>query len=100
MEHQFNFEVPLELQFSVRKAALAAKELTWEQLYAALMNLYQQRLMEWYAVKSLLEDEDIEINFDVPTDLEMMKLASAFNGNTGCYDDDDEDDMRAMKAPF
>jgi len=90
MEDRSNFEVPLELQFSVRKAEMAAKEMTWEQLYAALMNLYQQRLMEWHAVQCLLQDEDIELNFDVPTDMEMMQLASSFQGDGLEFDDDDD----------
>lgn len=81
------FELPLELQFSMRKAELQAQEMTWEQLYAALLNLYHQRLMEWYAVKSLMADENIEIDFDIPTDLELAELAAAC-----IYDDEDEDD--------
>jgi hypothetical protein len=81
------FELPLELQFSMRKAELQAQEMTWEQLYAALLNLYHQRLMEWYAVKSLMADENIEIDFDIPTDLELAELAAAC-----IYDDEDDDD--------
>lgn len=80
------FELPLELQFSMRKAELQAQEMTWDQLYAALLNLYHQRLMEWYAVKSLMADEHIEIEFDLPTDLELAELAAA------CIFSDDEDD--------
>ena len=80
------FELPLELQFSMRKAELQAQEMTWEQLYAALLNLYHQRLMEWYAVKSLMADENIDIEFDLPTDVELAELAAA------CIFSDDEDD--------
>jgi hypothetical protein len=83
--HQF--ELPLELQFSMRKAELQAQEMTWEQLYAALLNLYHQRLMEWYAVKSLMADENVNIEFDIPTDLELAELAAAC-----LIDDDDGDD--------
>jgi hypothetical protein len=82
--HQF--ELPLELQFSMRKAELQAQEMTWDQLYSALLNLYHQRLMEWYAVKSLMADENVNIEFDIPTDLELAELAAA------CIYDDDEDD--------
>lgn len=81
------YELPLELQFSMRKAELAARELTWDELYYALLNLYHQRLMEWYAIKSLLEDENISIDFDIPTDLELEELAAACT-----YDDEDDDD--------
>jgi hypothetical protein len=81
------FELPLELQFSMRKAELQAQEMTWEQLYAALLNLYHQRLMEWYAVKSLMADENVNIEFDIPTDLELAELAAAC-----IYDDEDDDD--------
>ena len=74
----------------MRKAELQAQEMTWEQLYAALLNLYHQRLMEWYAVKSLMADENVNIEFDIPTDLELAELAAA------CImdDDDEEDDLQ------
>jgi hypothetical protein len=83
--HQF--ELPLELQFSMRKAELQAQEMTWDQLYSALLNLYHQRLMEWYAVKSLMADENVDIEFDIPTDLELAELAAAC-----IYEDEDDDD--------
>jgi hypothetical protein len=88
------FELPLELQFSMRKAELQAQELTWEELYAALLNLYHQRLMEWHAVKTLLNDEEIELDFDIPTELELLELA------TVCISDDDEDDDEDELQPF
>ncbi len=69
------FILPLELQFSMRKAEMNAQEMTWEQLYSALINLYYQRLMEWHAVKALIAQENIEIEFDIPTDLELQRLA-------------------------
>lgn len=87
------FELPLELQFSMRKAELQAQEMTWEQLYGALLNLYHQRLMEWYAVKSLMADEHIDLEFDIPTDLELAELAAA------CIYDDEDDDEEDLQ-PF
>lgn len=86
------FQLPLELQFSMRKAELAAQEMTWEELYAALLNLYHQRLMEWYAVKTLMADEEVDIDFDIPTDLELAELAAAcvFSGD----DEDEEEDYQ------
>lgn len=83
------FELPLELQFSMRRAELEAQEMTWDQLYAALLNLYHQRLMEWFAIKDILADENISIDFDIPTDLELVELAAAF-----AYDDEDDDDLQ------
>jgi hypothetical protein len=71
----------------MRRAELEAQEMTWEQLYAALLNLYHQRLMEWFAIKDILADENISIDFDIPTDLELVELAAAF-----VYDDEDDDD--------
>jgi len=88
------FELPLELQFSMRKAEMAAQEMTWDELYYALLNLYHQRLMEWHAVKEILIGENIELNFDVPTDLELAELAAACAG----YDDDDEEEEEGQ--PF
>jgi hypothetical protein len=81
------FELPLELQFAMRKAELEAQEMTWDQLYSALLNLYHQRLMEWHAVKDILENENIKLDFDVPTDLELSELAAAC-----VYDDEDDDE--------
>lgn len=89
MEHSAEpreFELPLELQFSMRKAELQAQEMTWEQLHASLLNLYYQRLMEWHAVKTLLADENIEIEIDLPTELELIEFAAT------CIPDDEDDD--------
>jgi hypothetical protein len=88
------FELPLELQFAVRKAELQAQEMTWDQLYAALLNLFHQRLMEWYAVKDILENENIKLNFDMPSDLELADLAAA------CVYDDEDDDDEEEAVPF
>lgn len=86
------FELPLELQFSMRKAELQAQEMTWEELYAALLNLYHQRLMEWHAVKEILENEDIKLDFDVPTDLELAELSAICM--TDDYSDDDDEELQ------
>ena len=89
------FELPLELQFSMRKAEIASDEMTWDQLQAALLNLYHQRLMEWQAVKEILSSENIELSFDIPTDLELEELAAAC-----VYDDEDDDDDEDECVPF
>jgi len=91
--HQF--ELPLELQFSMRKAELQAQEMTWDQLYSALLNLYHQRLMEWYAVKSLMADENVNIEWDYPTDLELAELAMAC-----VYEEDENEDEEDDLQPF
>ena len=80
------FELPLELQFSMAKAEIQAKELTWDQLYFALMNLYHRRLMENHALQTLLAEEHIKVEFDVPTELELVQLG-VFN-----FDDLDDDE--------
>ena len=85
-------ELPLQLQFAMRKAELEAQEMTWDQLYAALLNLYQRRLIEWAAIKDLLADENIEIEFDHPTQLELVELAMMCQA--GEDDDEDDDDDR------
>lgn len=89
---QNSFELPLELQFSMRKAEMQAQEMTWEQLYAALLNLYHQRLMEWHAIRALMADENIKIEFDTPTEIELIELATAL-----MLDEDEEDEGL---APF
>ena len=40
------FQLPLEHQFSMKKAEMRAKDMTWDQLYVALLSLFHQRLME------------------------------------------------------
>ena len=70
------FQLPLELQFSMRKAEMKASEMNWDQLYLALLSLYHQRLMEWHALKSLMAEENVDIDFDVPTDIELLDLVS------------------------
>lgn len=82
-----SFELPLELQFAMRKAEMQATEMTWDQLHVALLNLYHQRLMEWHAVRAIMADENIDIDFDLPTEVELMELAM----NT-LVDEDDEDE--------
>jgi len=94
MEHSVEpreFQLPLELQFSMRKAELTAREMTWDELYAALLNLYHQRLMEWHAVKAILADENIELDWDLPTELELCELAAACLLDEG---DDEEDEYQ------
>jgi hypothetical protein len=97
MEHPVEpreFELPLELQFSMRKAELQAQEMTWDQLYVALLNLYHQRLMEWHAIKDIMASESIEISWDYPTELELAELAAA------CVYDDEDDDDDSQLQPF
>jgi hypothetical protein len=81
-------ELPLQLQFAMRKAELEAQEMTWDDLYAALLNLYQRRLIEWAAIKDILADENIELEFDIPTQLELVELALMCESSQ----DEDEDD--------
>jgi hypothetical protein len=79
-----DFEFPLEFQFAMRKAEIQAQEMTWDQLYVTLLNLYQQRLMEWQ------RSED----FDIPTELELEHLTAV------CMQDDDDDDDDGELLPF
>lgn len=83
-------ELPLQLQFAMRKAELQAQEMTWDQLYNALLNLYQTRLIEWQAVRDILADENIELERDIPTQLELAELAIMCQ--SADEDDDDEDE--------
>jgi len=79
------FHLPLEMQFAMRKAEVHAKELDREELIVALLNLYHQRLMEWNAIKALMAEEHVDIEFDIPTDLELSELV-------GQMEFEDEDD--------
>lgn len=82
-------ELPLHLQLAMRKAELEAKELTWDQMYVALLNLYHQRLLEIQAIKDLMQAENIELEFDIPSDIELAQLALTMMAS---QDDEDEDD--------
>ena len=42
----------------------------------ALLSLFHQRLMEIYALKSMMAEENVDIDFDVPTDVELLDLAT------------------------
>jgi len=89
-----DFEFPLEFQFAMRRAELQAQEMTWDELYVALLNLYQQRHMEWQAVKAILAEENIELDFGIPSDLELQNLAAA------CAEYEDDDDDEDKLQPF
>jgi hypothetical protein len=86
------FQLPLEFQFAMRKAELQADEMCWEQLHAALLNLYHQRLMEWQAVREILAGENIELTFEVPTNLELAELAAACMFASDDEDEEDDED--------
>ena len=80
-------ELPLEFKFAMRKAELRASEMTWEQLHQALLNLYQQRLIEITAIKDIMEEEGVNIEFDIPTELELEELAFM------CDDEEDDEEI-------
>lgn len=83
------FHLPLEMQFAMRKAEVHAQSLDREELICALLNLYHQRLMEWNALKALMAEEQVDIQFDIPTDLELSELTSYISQDE--LDEDDED---------
>jgi hypothetical protein len=64
----------------------------WEQLHAALLNLYHQRLMEWQAVREILAGENIDLTFEVPTNLELAELAAACMFASDDEDDEEDED--------
>lgn len=86
-------ELPLEFKFAMRKAELKAADMTWEQLYATLLNLYHQRLVEITAVKDIMASEGVNIEFDIPTELELEELTNMAQDNEK---DDEEDDPQLI----
>jgi len=94
------FDLPLELQFCIRKAELTAQDMTWDQLYYALLNLYHQRLMEWEAIKEIMASENIAVEFDFPTNIELETLAEETYEYEDDDDDDDDDENDKEYAPF
>jgi len=86
------YEMPLHLQLAMRKAELAADEMTWDQMHTALLNLYSRRLLELQTIKDLLIAEGIEVEFNIPSDIELQELAIAkFMVEEGLIEDDDEE---------
>ena len=71
------YEMPLHLQLAMRKAELASEEITWDQMRIALLNLYSKRLMELQAVKDILVGEGVDVEFNIPSDIELHELAIA-----------------------
>ena len=71
------YEMPLHLQLAMRKAELASEEMTWDQLRIALLNLYSRRLLEIQAVRDILTGEGVEVEFNIPSDIELQELAIA-----------------------
>ena len=83
------FHLPLEMKFAMRKAEVHAQSLDREELIIALLNLYHQRLMEWNALKALMAEEQVDIQFDIPTDIELSELTTYIIQDE--LDEDDED---------
>lgn len=90
------FQLPLEHQFSMKKAEMRAKDMTWDQLYVALLSLFHQRLMEIYALKSMMAEENVDIDFDVPTDVELLDLATKAQQAMNEELDEDDDEPLAL----
>ena len=55
----------------------------------ALLNLYHQRLVETQAIKDMLQSENIDLEFDIPTDMELAQLAITMMGHEDLDDDED-----------
>jgi hypothetical protein len=86
-------ELPLEFKFAMRKAELHAVDMTWDQLYHTLLNLYHQRLVEITAIKDIMASEGVNIEFDIPTELELEELTHMTQENET---EDDEDDTQLI----
>mgnify|MGYP003140399790 FL=1 len=71
------YEMPLHLQLAMRKAELASEEMTWDQMRIALLNLYSRSLLEIQAVRDILTNEGVEVEFNIPSDIELQELAIA-----------------------
>ena len=89
-------DLPLEFKFAMRKAELQAAEMTWDQLYRSLLNLYNQRLIEITAIKDILVEEGVNIEFDLSSELELKELAQMY----GYDEDEDNEDDDDTLLPF
>ena len=84
------FELPLHLQLPMRKAEREAKAITGDQRYNAPLNLYHQPLLEIQAVKDMMQAENIELEFDIPSDIELAQLALTIMADQDEEEDDDD----------
>jgi hypothetical protein len=59
-------------------------------------------MIEWAAVKDILADEHIELEWDMPTQLELTELALMCSDEFDDDDDedDDNDELRKELSPF
>ena len=48
--------------------------------------------MEWHAVKSLIAEENIKLDFEIPTDIELAQLAQNCIEEEDLDEEYDEDD--------
>ena len=87
-----DLELPLEFEFAMRKAQIYADEMTWDQLYSAFLNLYQQRFIEITAIKELLAEEGVNIStistseIKISVILEEKSLDKAVNALHKAFD--------------
>ena len=52
--------------------------------------------MEWPALKSLMAEENVDIDFDVPTDIELLDLIAKSKQFMQDEEDDDGDEPLAI----
>ena len=52
--------------------------------------------MEWYALKSLMAEENVDIDFDVPTDIELLDLVAKSKKHLEEELDEDDDEPLAI----
>ena len=58
-------------------------------------------MIEWAAIKDILADENVELEWDVPTQLELTELALMCSDQDDEDDDDDDtDELRKELSPF
>lgn len=82
MEYEaIEFELPLEAHFQLRATEVAIQAMTRDELEKNYLRLIWQQMMERKAIATVLQDNNIEICFDAPSEETMQELEEVCDGD-------------------
>lgn len=71
---KMSITLPLEAQFTIRRVEMEVEDMSKEELQSLVVHLTFQRILERAAITQLLKEENLNIQFDLPTDDEMEEM--------------------------
>lgn len=72
--------LPLEAQFTIRRVELEVEDMSKEELQSLVVHLTFQRILERAAITQLLKEENINIQFDLPTEEDIEEMLEYVEG--------------------